>query len=310
MRAILLIITGLTLFGYNRLFGSSILLDDCVQPIPSTFWDSNAINLVIHSPAPVCFPSTINLEDPQITRGSNLDGVELTYWEDSQASSSLANHTSVTLSGTYYIKATNQDHESMVLPVVVVINPIPSMTSVPDQAICIGNTQPAIPLLSSVANTSFLWSNSNTSIGLAGSGITNLTVPSFVASGSSMNSQTTSIITVQPTANGCTGSSKSYRITVNPLPAATITGTTSTCQGSDPPIVTFIGSNSIPPYTFIYQINGGFEQTISTISGNSVSLHVWAYSSNCIKKRIFWTYRSSINAINFKIHITLVITLI
>ena len=274
MRAILLIVTALTLCSYSRLFGSSILLDHCVQPMPSTFWDSNAINLVIHSPAPVCFPATINLEDPQITSGSSLDGVVLTYWEDSQASSNLANHTSVSISGTYYIKATNQDLESIVLPVVVVINPIPSMTQVPDQVICFGNTQPAVQLLSSAENTSFSWTNTNTSIGLVGSGITNLAIPSFVASGSSMNSPTISIITVQPTANGCTGSSKSFKITVNSLPTATITSTASTCQGSDPPFVTFTGSNSVPPYTFTYQINGGLEQTITTISGNSVSLNV------------------------------------
>jgi subtilisin-like proprotein convertase family protein len=249
-------------------------LNSFIKPIGYEIGFINAIHLVVHSPAPVCFPATINLADPQITLGSDLDGVQLTYWEDAEATIVLANHTSLTESGTYYIKATNQDLETMVLPVVVVVNQTPTISSISDRVLCKGDTQGAIPLISSVSNTSFVWNNSNNTIGLAESGTTNLEIPSFVALGNSLSAPTTGTITVQPTANGCTGNSTSFMVTVNPLPIATISGTTSICKDAASPTITFTGYYSTPPYTFTYQINGGIEQTIATISGNSTTLIV------------------------------------
>ena len=61
-------------------------------------------------------------------------------------------------------------------------------------------------------------------------------------------------------------------VTIRPLPAATISGTTSVCQNSTAPNITFTGSNATAPYTFTYTINGGAAQTITTISGNSITL--------------------------------------
>ena len=60
-------------------------------------------------------------------------------------------------------------------------------------------------------------------------------------------------------------------IIVSPLPSATISGTTTICQGALTPLLTFTGSNSTAPYTFTYSINGGNNQTITT-PGNSSSI--------------------------------------
>jgi len=60
-------------------------------------------------------------------------------------------------------------------------------------------------------------------------------------------------------------------VTVNPLPTATIAGTTSVCQNSASPLVTFTGSSSTPPYTFTYNINGGANHQVTSV-GNSVSV--------------------------------------
>ncbi|WP_309640735.1 PKD domain-containing protein [Flavobacterium sp.] len=53
------------------------------------------------------------------------------------------------------------------------------------------------------------------------------------------------------------------------LLGATISGTTTVCQNSASPVITFTGSGGTSPYTFTYNINGGPALTISTIGSNS-----------------------------------------
>ncbi|MFC4261317.1 PKD domain-containing protein [Ferruginibacter yonginensis] len=67
-------------------------------------------------------------------------------------------------------------------------------------------------------------------------------------------------------------SGASTTVVVNPLPTATITGTTAVCQNTTAPNITFTGANGTAPYTFTYTINGGANQTVSTVSGNSVTV--------------------------------------
>ena len=61
-------------------------------------------------------------------------------------------------------------------------------------------------------------------------------------------------------------------VTVNPLPTAGISGSTSVCLNAPSPLVTFTGSTGQAPYTFRYNINGGAVQTVTTTSGNSVTV--------------------------------------
>ncbi len=61
-------------------------------------------------------------------------------------------------------------------------------------------------------------------------------------------------------------------VTVNPLPTATISGTTTLCQNSAAPLIIFTGGSSTPPYTFTYNINGGANQQVTTSIGNSVTV--------------------------------------
>ncbi|HEX9980422.1 MAG TPA: hypothetical protein VGB50_07640, partial [Flavobacterium sp.] len=76
-----------------------------------------------------------------------------------------------------------------------------------------------------------------------------------------------------PTAGCSQAQTGTATITVLASPSATITGTSS-CVGASSAQVTFIGSNGTAPYTFTYNIGGGASQTITTITGNSISLPV------------------------------------
>jgi len=68
--------------------------------------------------------------------------------------------------------------------------------------------------------------------------------------------------------------SGSATVTVHPLPTATISGTTAVCRNSAAPFVTFTGASATPPYTFTYKINGGADQVVTTIAGNSINVAV------------------------------------
>ena len=61
-------------------------------------------------------------------------------------------------------------------------------------------------------------------------------------------------------------------VMVNPLPNATISGTTTVCQNDASPNITFTGSGGTAPYTFTYNINGGTDQLVTTTSGTSVTV--------------------------------------
>ncbi|MES2332665.1 MAG: LamG-like jellyroll fold domain-containing protein [Bacteroidota bacterium] len=70
---------------------------------------------------------------------------------------------------------------------------------------------------------------------------------------------------------GCVNTSAATAVTINPLPSATIAGTTTICQNGTAPTITFTGSNATSPYTFTYTINGGVPQT-ATSSGNTATV--------------------------------------
>ncbi|MFC4210203.1 gliding motility-associated C-terminal domain-containing protein [Pedobacter lithocola] len=66
----------------------------------------------------------------------------------------------------------------------------------------------------------------------------------------------------------------STTVKVNPIPVATISGTTAICLSGTPPTVTFTGANGTSPYIFTYNINGGASQTISTTGTNTTAILV------------------------------------
>ncbi len=73
--------------------------------------------------------------------------------------------------------------------------------------------------------------------------------------------------------HGCTqAQTGSVSVQIDPLPTATINGTTAVCKGATAPSITFTGATGTAPYTFTYNINGGSNQTITTVSGSSVSI--------------------------------------
>jgi hypothetical protein len=107
----------------------------------------------------------------------------------------------------------------------VIVRPLPNVNVPSNFSICHGNSTAASNFTSSVAGTTYSWTNSNTAIGLAASGSGN--VPSFVATNTT-SSAISAVITVTPGANGCTGTASTYTITVNPSPTISVSPSSAT----------------------------------------------------------------------------------
>ena len=158
----------------------------------------------------------------------------------------------------------------------ITVNPSAQVNPLTNIEVCNGNAIPSINFSTTYSGgtTTYSWTNSNTTIALVANGIGS--IPAFTAfnSGSIPINAT---ITVTPTFTNagvsCTGLSQTFIIKVNPNPTGSISGTISVCQNAANPSVTFSGSSGTAPYIFTYTINGGTNQTITTLSGNSISVN-------------------------------------
>ena len=121
------------------------------------------------------------------------------------------------------------------------IRPSPAVDFIQNQALCTGlPTQAIIFAGSTIANTSYNWTNSNPAIGLAsvtGSG----NIPSFTSTNLS-NGPISSILTVTPFSNACSGIPIQINITVNPIPAVNPIGNISVCGNTLTGPIVFTGS--------------------------------------------------------------------
>jgi gliding motility-associated-like protein len=125
----------------------------------------------------------------------------------------------------------------------------PTVANPGDTSVCAG-VLVNLPF-SGGGNTVYNWTNSNTAIGLAASGTGTI---NFTAA--NVTTAETAQITVTPVLGACTGAAETFRLTVNPLPSASITGVTTVCNGNSVSLTAGGGGN--------YQWDGG--QTIATIN--------------------------------------------
>jgi hypothetical protein len=121
----------------------------------------------------------------------------------------------------------------------ITVNPTPTVNTVANQAVCNGSNTTAVTFSGAVTGTVYSWTNNTPSIGLAASGTGD------IASFTAVNTGTTPVvatITVTPSANGCSGTPRTFTITVNPTPTVNAVSNQVICNGSNTTAVAFSGA--------------------------------------------------------------------
>jgi len=113
------------------------------------------------------------------------------------------------------------------------VNPTPTVNAVSNQTVCRGSNTAAVTFTGATTGTVYNWTNSNTAIGLAASGTGN--IPSFAGTNTS-TAAITGTITVTPVYTNagvtCTGTPRTFTITVNPIPTVNSVANFPVCHNS------------------------------------------------------------------------------
>ncbi len=152
----------------------------------------------------------------------------------------------------------------------ILVNPTPVANAVLNQSLCNGIQTVPINFSGPVAGTTYSWTNSNTTIGLAASGTGNIAGFNATNAGAT---PVTATITVTPSANGCTGAPITFTITVNPTPVVTLAALAPICGNA--PAFTLTGGSPAGAGG-IYFVNG-VPQTSFNPANYAAGVHTVLY---------------------------------
>jgi gliding motility-associated-like protein len=241
--------------------------------------------------------TTYTWTDPISNPLGAITGGSMQTTDQTSISQNLTNTTSSTATLTYTVTPKSNTSGSCIgntFTVTITINPTPAPLVLTNQEYCNGvDTTPTI-FSNAVAGTTYVWTNSNPTIGLNTNG--SVSIPAFTPKNTG-SSPITATISVTPTANGCPGATQTFTITVNPSPVVnfsipnqticsgdtstlvtlnSVTGATFNWTAIQPTgisgVVTSGNNNTIPPQTLINNTNASIiitYNTKATLSGGA-----------------------------------------
>ena len=241
----------------------------CTDIAPVIVTVNTTPNLVITDPAAVCSPGTVDLTAATVTSGSTNVGT-LSYWNDAGASSSLATPSTVGVSNTYYIQASNAGCTD-IAAVVVTVNATPVLTITDPGAVCspstVDITAASVTAGSTNVGTLTYWNDAAAS--------SSLSTPAAVV--------TSSTYYIQANNAGCTDIAPVV-VTINPTPNLVITDPAAVCFSNTVDLtLSAVTAGSTDVGTLSYWNDAAATSPLATPSaiGTSNTYYIQATNNGC-----------------------------
>ena len=227
-------------------------------------------------------------------------GTVINGWNNT-ASFTAVNTTSQPIIDTVSVKPFLGGCEGSLTTHTITINPIPVVFT--PQAVvsgeiiyCIGEVTSAINLTGTPSGTLFTWSSPNITTGITPTGANS--IPSFVATNIT-NVQNTSVITIIPTANGCTGNTSIFSIIVSaPITITPFEIKDANCFQSNDGQITLTPTGGTPDFTYSWT-TGDTDSIALNLSPGPVTVTVTDING-CFQDSTFYTSEpDSIDYISF-----------
>jgi len=225
----------------------------------------------------VCFPDPVQFNDNSNTGGRPIAS---RYWNFGDANTSIANNPTHVYAapGAYTVKyavITDVGCLSDTASHIVTVSPLPTATVSGATDVCLNAPSPNVTFTGAVGTAPYTFTYNinggpNQTVTTTSGNSVTVSVPT-----NTVGTFTYNLVSVQDASpNLCSqAQTGSVVINVNPLPTATIDGTITVCENAPSPNITFTaGGGATAPYTFTYTINGGPNQTVTTTSGNSITV--------------------------------------
>lgn len=178
------------------------------------------------------------------TNSEPLIGVAASGTDSIPTVLAAANYTSSSRVGTIVVSASKDGCTSSSMTFTITVKPTPVVTQLDSIKACPGESVASSSFTSSVAGSDFAWTNTNTAIGLAASGIGNI-IP-YAAPSNVSGSSYIGIISVTATRNSCASAPMSFQIRIKPKPVI-----------NPQPDISVCPSDSVKPLSFSANTNGG-----------------------------------------------------
>jgi hypothetical protein len=190
--------------------------DGCVK-IASVVVTINPLPvIVVTNPLAVCAPGTVDLTQSSITAGSTT-GLVFTYFRDAATTNAVLNPAAVSVSETYYIKGTTASSCVKTEPVVVTINPLPTVVTHPTSICAPGTVDLTLPSVTAGSTTGLVFTY------FSDAATTNAVLnPTAVSVSETYYIKGT-------TAAGCI-KTEPVVVTINPLPTLIVTNPAALCE--------------------------------------------------------------------------------
>ncbi|MBI3140057.1 MAG: PKD domain-containing protein [Sphingobacteriales bacterium] len=227
--------------------------------------------------APVCFPSPVQFAENNNTGGRPVIS---RYWDFGDAvtannSNPLHSYAAPGIYNARFALITDVGCLSDTTIHPVTVSPLPTASISGSIQVCQNGTPPQVSFTGATGTAPYLFTysiNGGAPLTVTSTGNT----ATVAAPTTSPGIFTYTLISVKDASPAACSQAQTgtATVTVNPLPTAGISGNTAVCQHAASPFISFTGATGTAPYTFTYNINGGASQSVTTTTGNSVTVAV------------------------------------